>query len=79
MENHTPASILQEATFKMAMLYEEQPNQAMFAVRSYFTGEEAAALVRTGLWERTGDFLIPAEHNLYYRYLYNKNAWRRSG
>jgi hypothetical protein len=78
MELRTPASVLQEALFKISMLYEEQPNQAMFAVRNYFTGEEAAALERTGLWQRLGDFLAPTESNLYYRYLYNKNQ-RRAG
>lgn len=76
MEQFTPASILQEATFKMAMLYEEHPNEAMFAVRNFFTGEEAAALVRTGLWQRLGEWLVPTESNLYYRYLYNKNHRR---
>ena len=50
MELMTAADILQEATLKMAMLYETHPNDAMFSVRDYFSGAEADALVQTGMW-----------------------------
>lgn len=72
----TPASILQEATLKIAMLYEEHPNQPMFTVTDYFSGAEAEALIKTGLWRRSGQWLQPTEANLYYRYLFNKHYWQ---
>lgn len=73
MELMTAADILQEATLKMAMLYETHPNDAMFSVRDYFSGDEADALVQTGMWMRQEGWLIPSKQNLYYRYLYNNN------
>ena len=73
MELMTPTDVLQEATFKMAMLYETHPNDAMFPVRDFFTGAEADALIQTGMWMRHDGWLIPSRHNLYYRYLYNNN------